>query len=799
MIDLLSRFRLAFRSLARNRRFLILAVVTLALGIGITTAFFSVFDTILLRPLAYGDADRLVTVLEPGRSATAPANFVDLKVGIESIEHLTAASPWGPVMRGSGAAEQLAGLQSTHDLFELLGVGPQLGRTYRSTDDSERVVVLGHDLWQRRFGGDHSVLGRSLELDGHPYTVIGVMPPGFQFPPFWATDAEFWAPFSDPEMWSHRGANSLRVFGRLDPAFDVESAQREVDRLAHGLAQDYPDTNFDLSYHVEPMSEPVVEGIRPALQTILFGVGLVLLIACANVASLWLTRTSGRGQELAVRRALGAQSFALWRQGLAESLWVVGLATGLGWLLALWGLEIIQRMAPPDVPRLSEVALDGRVLAFAVGIGLLMCLAFSCLLPLFGSSQTNGNLASGSRRLGERKESRSRSVLVAAEIAMAMMLLLASSLMLRSLVNLWQTPSGLKSEGVLTAQLPFGGSSVEAPEDQNPFFDRLLTRIHGLPGVESAALINHLHLGGDIWGQYYEAEGQPVDDPAQGPSASFKVVSEGLFETFGIPMLEGRTFRSSDDAEGKPVVVVSHKLAAAHWPGESAIGKRVRGLSGDQPWLEIVGVVGNVRQWNLTDTPRPEIYYPYRQNPVDFWTQTSLVVTTSGDEAALVPVIAQSLRSMSPELPFSHPRTLRQIYGELLWQPQFSVSLLTIFALAAVTLAAIGVYGAMSFAAVARRRELGVRAAMGAERRDLVRLLVGQGMVTTLCGLGLGLAGTFVLGRWLESQLHGVSPHDPLTVAATAAGIALVAGLAAYLPALRASRADPMESLRRDA
>lgn len=799
MIDLLSIFRLAFRSLAKSQRFLLLAVATLALGIGITTAFFSVFDTILLRPLTYDDSERLVTVLEPGRSPTSPANFVDLKAGLTSVDHLTAASPWGPVMRGSGAAEQLAGLQSSSDLFELLGVGPLLGRTYRSTDDSERVVVLGHDLWQRRFGGDRGILGRSLDLDGHPYTVIGVMPPGFQFPPFWATDAELWAPFSDPEMWSHRGANSLRVFGRLDTAFDVASAQGEVDRLTKVLVDDYPDTNFDLAYHVEPMSEPVVEGIRPALQTIFFGVGLVLLIACANVASLWLTRTSGRGQELAVRRALGARSLALWRQGLAESLWVVGLATGIGWLLALWGLEAIQRMAPPDVPRLSEVTLDGRILVFTVGVSALMCLTFSFLLPLFGSAKPVGKLAGGSRRLGERKESRGRSMLVTAEIAMAMMLLLASSLMLRSLLNLWQTPSGLRSEGVLTAQLPFGGSSAEGPEDQNPFFDQLLTRIHALPGVESAALINHLHLGGDIWSQYFEAEGQPVERPVDGPSASFKVVSEGLFETFGIPLLEGRAFQSSDDAEGRPVVIVNQKLAAAHWPGESAVGKRIRGLSGDQPWLEIVGVVGNVRQWTLTAEPRPEIYYPYRQNPVDFWTQTSLVVTTSGEETALVPVIAESLRTMRPELPFSHPRTLRQIYGELLWQPQFSVSLLTIFALAAVVLAAIGVYGAMSFAAVARRRELGVRTAMGAERRDLVRLLVGQGMVSTLSGLGLGLVGALILGRWLESQLYGIRPHDPLTVAATAAGIALVAGLAAYLPAWRASRVDPMESLRRDA
>ena len=798
MLDFVSFLHVALRSLMRNRRFTILAMATLALGIGIATAFFSVFDTILLRPLAYGDSEQLVTVLEPGRSPTSPANFLDVKAGIPSLEDLTAAAPWSPVLRGEGTAEQLSGLVSSSDLFNLLRVKPIVGRTYEPDHDFERVVVLGHDLWQRKFAGDASVLGRSLELDGHAHTIIGVMPPGFQFPPFWVTDAEFWAPYWDPEMWERRGSNFLRVFGRLQDGATVTSVQTEVDVLVQGLAEAYPETNADLRYKVEPMSEPVVEGIRPALQTIFFGVGLVLLIACANVASLWLTRTSSRSQELAVRRALGARGWAMWRQGLAESMWIVILAIGLGWLLALWGLEAIKLMAPPDVPRLSEATLGNRTLAFAVGIGSLICLVFSSLVPLFGSVRQNGRLASGSRRIGERKESRSRAVLVTVEIAMALMLLLASGLMARSLLNLWQTDSGLRSEGILTAKLPFGGSSVADPEDQNPFFDRLLERVNALPGVESASLINHLHLGGDIWSRRFEVEGQPVTAPPEAPRASFKVVSEGLFETFGIPLLEGRAFRPSDDADGAPVVVVNRKLAATHWPGESAIGKRIREYPGDGPWFEVVGVTDDVRQWSLTAEPRPEMYHPYRQNPVDFWTQTSLVVATAGDEAALIPIVAGSLRSMTPELPFVHPRSLPQIYGELLWQPQFSVSLLAIFALAAVALAAIGVYGAMSFAAATRRRELGVRTALGAERHHLVRLLVGQGMVSTLCGLGLGLVGALVLGRWLESQLHGISPHDPVTVAVTAGGIALVATFAAYLPAVRASRADPVASLRRE-
>ncbi|MEM1180313.1 MAG: ABC transporter permease [Acidobacteriota bacterium] len=798
MIDSFSNLHLALRSLSRNRRFALLAVVTLSLGLGIATAFFSVFDTILLRPLAYGDAEELVIMLEPRRSPTSPANFLDVKAAAASLSDLTAATPWAPVLRGEGTAEQIPGLWSTLDLFRLLKVEPALGRVYGPQDDSRRVVVLSHELWQQRFGGDEAILERSLELDGDPHRVIGVMPPGFAFPPFWATDARFWAPFSDPHGWDHRGSSFLRVFGRLADGHDVSSAQAEVDVLAQQLAQSHPEFNADLVYRVEPLSEPVVEDIRPALRTLLFGVGLVLLIACANVASLWLTHASGRRQELAIRRALGGRGWTLWRMGLAESLWIVATAVGVGWLFASWGLEAIRMSAPPDVPRVAEMALDGRTFAFTAGVGALLCLVFSSVLPLAGSFGRTRAWTGGSRRTSGPGESRARSMLATAEIAMALVLLLASGLMAKSLMNLWRVDSGLQSEGILTAKLPFGGSGVEAREDQNPFFDRLLAEVNSLPGVRSAALINHLHLGGDIWTQGFEIEGQPVTNSADAPHASFKVVSEGLFETFGIPLLEGRTFEREDSAEGRPVVVVSERLASVAWPGESAVGKRIRRLREDAEWIEVVGVVADVRQWSLTDEPRPEIYYPYRQNPAYNWTQTSLVVATSGDPEDWVPTVAESLRGMTPQVPFVHPRSLPQIYGELLWQPRFSASLLAVFALAAMALAAVGVYGAMSFAAGSRRRELGVRAALGADRRQLVRLLMGQGIASTCVGIGVGLLVALALGRWLESQLHGVSPHDPLTVGISAAGVALVAAVAAYLPALRASRADPVESLRRE-
>ncbi|MEM6794613.1 MAG: ABC transporter permease, partial [Acidobacteriota bacterium] len=545
MSQLLSDFRIAARTLSTQRRFTILAVLTLALGLSFTTAFFSIFDTILLRPLNYADSESLVAVLQPGRSPTAPGNFVDLKAGASSLEAMTAATPWRPVMRGQGPPEQLAALRSTPGLFDLLGVEPLIGRTYQPDgrslgEDGPRVLVMGYALWQTRFGGDAAIVGRALELDGESFTVIGIMPEGFEFPPFWATGAELWAPFTaGREFWTERDTNSLRVFARLAEETEIAAAQKEVDRIAAALQAEYPDDNATLSYRVEAMSEPVVEGIRPALQTILLGVGLVLLIACANVTSLWLTRTATRAQELAVRRALGARGWSLWRQGLAESLCVMVLAVGLGWQLALWGLEAVKTLAPPGVPRLQEAALDGRIFAFTASVGLILTLGFSCFLPLLIGGEKKARLAAAARRLGNRGESRGRSWLVTGEIAMALMLLLASGLMAKSLLNLWRTDSGLRDQGVLTAELPFGGSEVAAPEQQSAFFDRLIAQAESVPGVESAALINHLHLGGDIWTTRVQVEGQPVDSSARAPSASFKVVSEGLFETFGIELLEG--------------------------------------------------------------------------------------------------------------------------------------------------------------------------------------------------------------------------------------------------------------------
>ncbi len=799
MHRILEASQIACRSLARSPRFLILAVATLAMGIAAVGTFFGVYDAILLRPLAYGDSERLVTVLQPGRSPTSPANFEDLRRDSRTVSQWTAATPWSPVLRGEGPAEQLPGLRTTADLFQLLRVQPLMGRTYDASDRGERVLVISHELWRHRFGAEPGIVGKSLELDGEDHTVIGVMPESFAFPPFWATEARYWTIFpEDPELWADRDASFLRAFGRLADGVSVEAAQSEIDGLAARLRTQHPEHNDELTYVVEPMAEPVVEPIRPALHMLLAGVGMVLLIACANVFALWLVRGAARRRELALRRALGAGSPQLWRHGLAESLVVVSLAWGLGWMLALWALEALKRVAPPGVPRLSEAVLDHRVLILTAVVCWLLALIFALFLPLASRGAPASSLAGAGSRTDDRGLLRGRSCLVTFEVALSLLLLLTSGLMVKSLLNLWQLDPGMRTEGVLTAHLPFGGSEVAEPELQGPFLDRLLEHVSALPGVESAGLINHLHLGGDIWRGSYEIEGLPMDDTSDAPKASFRVTSPGFFSGLEIPLLQGRDFSRRDNADTTKVVIVSRRLAERHWPGESAVGKRLKFFTGGDDWLEIVGVVGDVRQWNLTDELRSAIYFPYGQNPAPWWTQTSLVVTTSGDESAVFESVGAGLRQIKPEVPVTQPRTLRQIYGEMLWQPRFVVTLLTVFALMALALAAIGVYGALSYAAASRRRELGVRLALGAHRRDLVLLLLVRGMIPTAVGLGFGLGLFLLLGGFLESRLHGVTPQDPITLGVVIIGLSSVALLAGFLPAQQASRLDPVVSLRQD-
>ncbi len=794
--------RFAVRSLLRAPGFTAVAMLTLALGIGANTAIFSVVNAVLLRPLTYEDPDRLVAIFEDERSPTSPGNFLAWKEESRHFETMTAAHPWSPVLRGWDRPDQLQGLKATPALFDLLGAAAERGRTFLETQslDEDRVVVLGHELWQRRFGGDVDLVGRTLSLDGEDYTVIGIMPPGFAFPPFWATEAELWVPLTfDAETRHDHGSRFLRVFARLRQGSDLEQGRAEIETLTRRLVAAHPEANDGMTVRVESLREPVVSDIRGALVVLLGAVALVLAIACANVANLFLVRSSARRREIAVRAALGAGRASLVRQLLTESTVLALAAGGLGLLLGLWGVEALVTLGPENVPRLAEINLDLRVFLFTLATSLVTGAVFG-LFPVANVLRwdLNDSLRQGSRQLGGRRSGRLRSALVVAEIALALMLLAGAGLLLQSLARLVTLDPGFRSDKVLTLGLSLAGSAHAPAERQNPFFEQLLDEVRAVPGVEGAAMINHLPIGGDIWGVNFQIEGQLAPSLSESPKGTLRTVSPGFFAAMDVPLLAGRVFDSRDREDSQPVVIVSQALAERYWGGDSPVGRRIRrgGPDSEQAWMTVAGVVGDVRQWQLADEVQPGLYFPYRQNPVSWYDSTTLVVNTPGEPKAVRGALEERIWRLAPEVPLSNVRTMAEILSRAVWRQRFNASLLALFAALALALAAIGIYGVMSYAVSRRRSEIGVRMALGAGRRQILRLIVRQGMGLTVLGVAIGLAGALALARFLGSLLFGVGAHDLPTFLAVSAVLALVAFLASYLPALRASRLDPLVSLR---
>ncbi len=805
MTAFLRDVRFAMRTLFRAPGFTVVAVLTLALGIGANTAIFSVFNGVLLRPLEYPEPDQLVAIFRGERQPISPANFLDVANEARQFEQIVAAHPWAPVLRGSDRPEQIDGLKASRGLFELLGVEAAVGRTYSRPEvggEPSQVVVLGNRLWQRRFGGDRNIIGRSLSFDGEDYTVIGVMPEGFEFPPFWATGAEFWVPLDfEPDVASLRNSNFLRLFGRLQPGVDLEQGRAEIAALERRLVADYPEANDGLTLTMEALREPVVGGVRGALVMLLGTVGLVLLIACVNVANLFLVRASGRRAEIAIRRALGAGRGSLIRQLVAESLVLSLMASVLGLLLGLWGVEALVALSPENVPRLDEISLDGRVLGFTLGVALLT----GCLFGIFPALATLGwdlrdALREGTRRVGGRGGDRAKNLLVVAEISLSLVLLVGAGLTLKSLLHLWQLDPGFRTTNLLTVDLSFAGSQHAPPELQNPFFDQLLEELGQTPGVVSIGLINHLPIGGDLWGGTFQIEGRRAPSLSESPRSSQRTVTPGLLEAMSVPLLQGRLFDGRDRETSQPVVIVSESLAERYWPDGDVVGQRIQsgGPDSDAPWLMVVGVVGDVRQWQLTDDLTPGIYFPYRQNPVSWWEKTTLVVHTDGDPESLRGSVSEQLWDIEPDLSIATVRTMAEILSQAVWRQRFNASLSALFAVLAVVLAAVGIYGVMSYSVSNRRCEIGVRMALGAGRRQILKLVVGQGMWLTIVGLAVGLVGAVAFSRLLESLLFGVGAIDLPTFFGVAVLLALVALAACYLPARRASRFDPLVSLRNE-
>jgi putative ABC transport system permease protein len=803
--------------LMKNPGFTLIAVITIALGIGATTAIFSVVNGVLLRPLEYHDPQEIVTLLNRGRGPVSPANYLDFRANGQSFSQISAAEAWSAILMSNDNPEEVSGLRMGEGLFEMLGVQPLRGRTLQQEDfqpGQDHVLVLSHQLWQRAFGGDGSIVGRPLTLSGENYTVVGVMPPQFHFPPFWATRAEMWAPLDLRARATSRGGNSLRVFARLRPGVSVTQAQSELDAMNTQLAQAYPEENAGLDIRVDPLNEKVVGNVRPALLVLSGAVGFVLLIACANVACLLLARGATRQKETAVRAALGASRWRILRQLLTESMLLSLLGAAVGLLVAVWGVDLLRMLLAGNtssfnvrLPRLNEIKVDSAAFAFTLGVSLLTSVLFG-LAPALGASKPDLNQVlkeSGRGTTGGRR--RLREMLVVAELALALVMLIGAGLLMNSFMKLQAVDPGFNPRNVLTMTTSVAGNPQYLGPTREAFYRELSERLAALPGVESVSAINHLPLAGDTWGTALTIEGRPLPPPGQGIEAIFRVSRPDYFRTMGISLFAGRDFNERDTSAAPGVVIINETLARRHWPDEDPIGKRVtlddpRGNTRTPQWLTVVGVVKNVKQDSWTDAPSNEIYVAFQQSRGFFastigrYSSMTIVIRTTIDPRSLAANPRESVRSIDPTLPVSSVVTMEQVIADALWQPRFNMQLIGLFAGGALLLAAIGLYGVMSYSVSQRTHEVGLRLALGAQRRDVIGLVLKQGMKLILPGVAIGLLASAALTRLMTNLLFGVSATDAKTFAVIAVVLVGVALLACFVPARRATRVDPMVALR---
>jgi predicted permease len=802
--------RFALRGLRRSPGFTAVAVLTLALGMGATSAIFTVVDGVLLRPLPYRDPDRIVTVLHGGNGPVAPANYLDWRAGSRSFASTAAAQAWGTTLTGRGPAESIApALQVTADLFAVLGVPAALGRTFRPGEDqpgAARTVVLGHRLWQRLFAADPQIVGQTLVLDGTPHQVIGVMPAGFEFAPFWVRNAELWAPLDLGARRQDRNGESLRVFARLAPGVSRAEAQAETTALWQRLARQYPgDTRADVV--IGSLHDKAVGKVRRPLLVLLAGVGFVLLIACANVANLLLARAAGRRKEMGIRTSLGAGRGRLVRQLLTESL-VLALAGGaLGLLLAHTGVQVLLALGPRDLPRLESIALDGRVLAFSAAVCLGTGLVFGLAPALAISRDLQGSLRDGGRGATEGiGRHRARGLLVVSEMALAMVLLIGAGLMIRSFARLRAVDPGFDPRGVISVSVPQPSLGdpltpltpelrLQRAAQRRDFARVLLARMRALGGVASAGGINHLPISGDLWMRELAVEGAPAPAHGEEPRAIYRVITPGYIPTLGLTLLEGRDLTERDDQGAPGAVIVNETLARRLWPGQDPLGRQLRVEDGGPNPRTVVGLVRDVKQREWTAPAGPEMYLAYLQNPSSSLT---LVVRAAGAPLALAPAIQQEIAAVDPRLPAARPRLMEAVVADAVGQPRFNLLLLDVFAGIALLLAAVGIYGVMAYAVSRRRQELGIRLALGARRGQILTLVLSDGMRLAAAGVAVGLLAALALTRMMGALLYEVSATDPATFAALAVVLTSAALLACYLPARRATSIDPMTALRQE-
>ena len=812
MNTLLQDIRFGLRMLLKSPSVSIVATIALALGIGANTAIFNVVNAVLLRPLPFPESEALVAVYETNldrglqRGSHSYPNFMDVRAQNTVFEHISSYHGSDFIMTGRGEPARLEGYIVTADLFSLLGVKPELGRTFLPDEDKPtetgRVVVLSHSLFQNRFGSDPSIINQSITLDGVKFTVIGVMPRDFEFPiqnnpvELWTTiagDASGKEPITD-----QRGAHFLQVIARLKKGVSKEQAQAELTTIASRLEQQYPDTNTRRTLQLEPALNALVGDIRPALLILLGAVACVLLIACANVANLLLARATSRHKEMAIRSALGASRIRVIRQLLTESVLLSIVGGSVGLLLAVWWSDLLVALGKEDIPRAVHVGMDWRVLGFTLGVSLLTGLIFG-LAPAFHSSKTElvESLKEGGRGTSEgARRNHVRNVLVVTELAIAVVLLVGAGLLIQSLWRLRNVSSGLQPDNVLTFNVTLPEIKYNT-DKQAQFFIDLKQRLEATPGVQSASSILPLPLSNDRFVISFEIEGRPMA-PKDHPSADYFATGVGYFKTMGIPIVKGRDFDDRDKHGSTPVVIVSETFARQIFPNDDPIGKRIKpgiGTYEDEntPWREIVGVVGDIRNRSLNTEPKKAYYIPQTQVPFN---QLVAVVKTTGEPHGLISAVTKQVAAMDPDIPLFAVKSMPEYLSASVAAPRFSTTLLTIFAAVALVLTVVGLYGVMSYSVAQRTNEIGIRLALGAQSRDVLLMIVKQGGTLILLGLVIGLAGAYALTRLIASLLFGVTAKDPITFGAVAVLLAIVALLACYVPALRATKVDPMDALR---
>ena len=803
--------RYGARMLARNKGFTVVAVLTLALGIGANTAIFSVVNDLLLRPLPYSDADRIVMLWEvtpSGRhmNTTSRANFRQWREQGASFESMAAFTDQRMNLTGVGEPEEVAAQFATPDLFKVLGVEPLHGRVLVEEDGNQGTagVLLSYGFWKRRFGGDPGLVGKPITLNGLPFNVVGVMPPSFH----WhikqrsgtGKPAEVWGvlPMPPPAAGgsSERG-RFLSVVGRMKHGVNFEQADAELKTIHKRLEAD---STFNKNYTAEviPLREQFVGNIRPALWVLLGAVGLVLLIACANVANLLLSRVAAREKEIALRTALGARRMRVVRQLLTESLMLSLLGSALGLLVAWWGIGALVAISPRDLVSLQNVGINTTVLAWTLGVTLLTSVLFG-IVPALEATRLNLNDAlkeggKGAEGHGSRSR-RLRGALVVAEVALALMLLVGAGLLVKSFAQLRKIDTGFETENMLTMVLRLPASKYKEDPQYVAFFRQALERIRATPGVQSAGIVNFLPLYGGLGSATgFNIEGKPEPPRGTGPSTNARVADSGYFKTMGIPVKQGRTFTDVEDAETRPVIIVSESFAKRHFPGEDPLGKRIKVFMAEDPaWTEIIGVVGDVRYDNLTAEAEPTVYYPHPGLTYPFMT---LVIRTAGDPAEMAPVVRREIAAIDPEQPVSDVRTMTQVMADTVARARFNTLLLGIFAGLATLLAAVGIFGVMNYSVQLRTREIGLRMALGAQPGRVLMLVLRQGLLLTLIGIGVGLAGSLALSRVMSGLLYGVGASDPATFTAIVVVLAVVSLIACYIPARRATRVDPLIALK---